>query len=253
MLWAVAHNLITAKARDKNFLPPRVLAIDPGNVARFWAPDADAETDSALEEDGNDAKQTAKKTTTSREGKKLKIDLVGSWLQNDAFDISAMDCTPEWVDAYLAKWNKTSGRSRISKAAVESEAPVEPEASIEPKAPIKPEAVLQPSESDSDSSETPSTDPPKPPQKRAPKPKPPIELPKLDDLADCLVQAVTFLEWERTKTRLFLEGAAYKEFIEKQAEKRRFRERRKTERRVSILDQAAKHLDSRSRGRRKKA
>ncbi|KAL4956544.1 T-complex protein 11-domain-containing protein [Aspergillus filifer] len=230
MLWAVAHTLIGNKARDKNFHPPRVVAIDPGSVGRFWAPDADPETDSSLERDGNETKQKAKKSTTSREGKKLKIDLVGSWLQNDAFDISAMDCTPEWVDAYLAKWNKRSGRSQIVKAASESE------------------AVVQRTESES--SESPSDDTPEKTQKRAlKKPNPLPEIPKLDDLADCLVQAVTWLEWERTKTRLFEEDTAYKQFIEEEAGRRRLIERRKTERRVSILDQAAEHLASRSRGR----
>ncbi|KAL4927165.1 uncharacterized protein BDV17DRAFT_267668 [Aspergillus undulatus] len=182
MLWAVLHSLRMlqhvqqgASASASASRPgqgqgqePRVIAIEPSRVGRFWAPstttssaDPGANTDTVSGEETGTKKKKKKSTTSSREGKKLKIDLVGSWLENDTFSLSAGDGTQEWVDGYMAKWKKSSTSKSRSKSKSKSKSTLE-----------------------SKKKETDSAAP---------------DITKIDDLADCLVQGITWLEWERTK------------------------------------------------------
>ncbi|KAL4944931.1 mitochondrial resolvase Ydc2 [Aspergillus oleicola] len=174
MLWAVLHSLNMEQLRSKRTATvPKVIAIEPSRVGRFWAPAADTGTDSALEE-GKEEKK-AKKSTSSREGKKLKIDLVGSWLEKDAFVISNKDGTREWVEGFMAKWKKSPSAS--SKSSSESKTKAKSKTTTKAKKQSAAAATVVP------------------------------DVTKLDDLADCLVQGVTWLEWERTKGRILREGS----------------------------------------------
>ncbi|KAL4785720.1 mitochondrial resolvase Ydc2 [Aspergillus varians] len=150
MLWAVLHSLQQQQQKQTGS-SPSVIAIEPARVGRFLA------LHSSISSSGSTGVQTK---TSSREGKKLKIDLVGSWLENEAFLIHDSGGVQEWMDGYMAKWKKSSKLNSKSKSKSKSE---------------DGGAVV-------------------------------ADIGKLDDLADCLVQGVTWLEWERMKRRVVREG-----------------------------------------------
>ncbi|KAL4878536.1 mitochondrial resolvase Ydc2 [Aspergillus karnatakaensis] len=173
MLWAVLHSLaqsqqglsLDAKSVEKDVKGaegsagrsrPKVIAIEPARVGRFWA---SALASPSASEAKSEKKEKAKKS--SRENKKLKIDLVGSWLQDKRFMIG--DDGQEWADGYMMKWDKSTAPRPKSETKTQSETKAESEL---------------------------------------------IEVGKLDDLADCLVQGVTWLEWEGVKGRIVRDGAA---------------------------------------------
>ncbi|BCS29055.1 uncharacterized protein APUU_70625S [Aspergillus puulaauensis] len=159
MLWAVLHSLQQQKRAAASGdhgvvgLSPKVIAIEPSRVGRFWVPPS---TSSSSSSSSSDEKKINGKKSTSREGKKVKIDLVGSWLENSVFSTHDGDGVQGWVDAYMAKWKRSTGSKSKSKSTASG-----------------PNA---------------------------------LEIGKLDDLADCLVQGVTWLEWERMKSRVVKDG-----------------------------------------------
>ncbi|KAL4906491.1 mitochondrial resolvase Ydc2 [Aspergillus multicolor] len=174
MLWAVLHSFKMQQLQEESTrrIGPEVIAIEPARVGRFWGPAATSSASaSASASDADPASDdgTAKKkrTSSSREGKKLKIDLVGSWLEKGVFSYPApsnSETVRPWVDAYMAKWKKT------------------------PKSRAKSKTKAEAKSSDSDLGVA------------------DIDITKLDDMADCLVQGVTWLEWEGMKGRAVRDG-----------------------------------------------
>lgn len=164
MLWAVLHSLQQQKGAAASGdhgvvgLSPKVIAIEPSRVGRFWVPPSSTSSSSSSSSSpsSSDEKKRNGKKSTSREGKKVKIDLVGSWLENSVFSTHDGDGVQGWVDAYMAKWKRSTGSKSKSKSTASG-----------------PNA---------------------------------LEIGKLDDLADCLVQGVTWLEWERMKSRVVKDG-----------------------------------------------
>jgi cruciform cutting endonuclease 1 len=142
---------------------PAVISIEPGRVGRYWMPQG---ASTGLNTAATDASGKPKKRTTSREGKKLKIDLVGSWLENGSLAVG-VDAVEPWVETYMSKWKE--------------------------KKPVKTRSVAKskskkgdPTDEDADDSEKGGV----------------VDIGKLDDLADCLVQGITWLEWEGMRERV---------------------------------------------------
>ncbi|KAL4890875.1 mitochondrial resolvase Ydc2 [Aspergillus ambiguus] len=139
MLYAVLYALRQERMRAA----PVVVGVEPQRVVRYWG--------------GGTGKGLS-----SREGKKVKIDLVGGWLDAAATDMSIEmggkvrvaeeDEVQRWVDGYLDRWKG----KRVRKGGSMS----------------------------GDG----------------------VEIGKLDDLADCLLQGVTWLEWQTMRDRITREG-----------------------------------------------
>ncbi|KAL4921250.1 mitochondrial resolvase Ydc2 [Aspergillus aurantiobrunneus] len=161
MIWTALHALQQQKKQG-----PKVIAMDPAKVATFWIPPSTSTSSSSSsnpDPDPEPAPQTPGRKVTRPDKKRFKVDLVGSWLEKDIFQIRGRSLVQRWVDAYKEKWKKPSGWKKKR-------------------------------------------------SKYAPDP-PPVEgvtvanIGKLDDLADCLVQGMTWLEWERMKESVLREGA----------------------------------------------
>ncbi|RDW57972.1 uncharacterized protein DSM5745_11352 [Aspergillus mulundensis] len=175
MLWAVLHSLKMQQhqqQRSAQKMGPEVIAIEPARVGRFWGPPTTSSASGSDVDPGSDdgTAKKKKKTGSSREGKKLKIDLVGSWLENNLFSFpthSDSETVRPWVDAYMAKWKKTT----------------KPRAKSKTKAARSSVSDLGAGAGAAD-----------------------IDITKLDDMADCLVQGVTWLEWEGMKKRVVRDG-----------------------------------------------
>ncbi|KAL4809020.1 T-complex protein 11-domain-containing protein [Aspergillus unguis] len=183
MLWAVLLSLQMQGRQQhgrEHWKESRVIGIEPSRVGRFWAPSTTATTSSSGSTSESEyAPKTKKKgTSTSREGKKLKIDLVGSWLDNRLFAIDGSDSNSagvqSWVDGYMAKWKKSTKTTASATSRAKSKS--KEKTAIAEEGKRKVEGISIP------------------------------EIGKLDDLADCLVQGVTWLEWEEMKGRLVREG-----------------------------------------------
>ncbi|KAJ0419939.1 mitochondrial resolvase Ydc2 [Aspergillus carlsbadensis] len=190
MLWAVLGTLraqskarlgdqgVLERNRDGNGVKgdgtepawPVVVSIEPGRVGRYFMPQG-ASTDSNTA--AADASGKPKKKNTSREGKKLKIDLVGSWLENGSFSIGE-DAVEPWVEKYMSKWKK---EKRLVKTKSVSKS--------------KSKRRI-PTNEDADDGKKDGT----------------LDIGKLDDLADCLVQGITWLEWEGMKGRVARDGVS---------------------------------------------
>lgn len=178
---------------------PRVISIDPSRVARFWAPASSSPSSpssaSSAKADDSEAGASknkitttttskSKNTSTNRESKKLKIDLAGSWLENHLFSIRGAGAEDHkdhnnkgkhkdkssvqpWVDAYMAKWMKsTKAKSKSPKGSTDGGGGA----------------------------------------RKANSNNAAVDIGKLDDLADCLVQGMTWLEWEGAKGRIARDG-----------------------------------------------
>ncbi|EAW25400.1 uncharacterized protein NFIA_108930 [Aspergillus fischeri NRRL 181] len=174
MLYAVLHALGQAGEGAEAGMRPVVLGVEPRRVGAYW--------EGRL---GVDVDAPKKKKASSREGKKIKINLAGEWLRagmggeeagsgsasGSPFQLSVAD-DPELralVDAYLRRWASKSNPGRsVSRARAKAEG----QAAVEEDG-----AVVEPP-----------------------------DVRKMDDLADCLVQGVTWLEWQAMRQRISTEG-----------------------------------------------
>ncbi|GIJ82358.1 hypothetical protein Asppvi_000865 [Aspergillus pseudoviridinutans] len=173
MLYAVLHALGCERQQQGGAgAAPVVLGVEPRRVGAYW--------EGRLEVDG----PKKKKKASAREGKKVKINLAGEWLRaamvgveagsgsgsGSPFRLSVAD-DPELralVDAYLRRWaGKSNPGTSVSRAKAEGQVAAEDDG-----------AVIEPP-----------------------------DVRKMDDLADCLVQGVTWLEWQAMKQRVATEGA----------------------------------------------
>jgi cruciform cutting endonuclease 1 len=180
MLWATLHSLRMNQNQVQNQseqhrVAPRVISIDPARVGRFWAPPTSSPSGCGVRfpaAAGSDKGKMKKNTSDSHQGKKLKMDLVGSWLERDIFLTGHGPTVQLWIDAYMSKWKKTP----------------------------KPRQRTKAKSTDSDSSSGCGT------RADASIVETGIDIAKLDDMADCLVQGVTWLEWEGMKERIVRKG-----------------------------------------------
>lgn len=174
MLYAVLHALGQAgEGGAEAGLRPAVLGVEPRRVGAYWEDRLGVDVDAPKK----------KKKASAREGKKVKINLAGEWLRagmggvevgsglgsGSPFRLSVADDAElrALVDAYLRRWAGKSNPARsVSRAKAEGQAAAEDDG-----------AVIEP------------------PNVR-----------KMDDLADCLVQGVTWLEWQAMKQRISAEG-----------------------------------------------
>ncbi|KAL4819135.1 T-complex protein 11-domain-containing protein [Aspergillus spinulosporus] len=188
MLWATLHSLRMNQDQSQNqaeqhTAAPKVISIEPARVGRFWAPPTSSPSGCGVRAPaaaGSDKGKLKEKknTSDSRQGKKLKIDLVGSWLERDIFLTGHGPTVQLWIDAYMSKWKKTPKSRQRTKSKIRKKA----------------------KSTDSDSSSDCGT------RADASTVEPGIDLAKLDDMADCLVQGVTWLEWEGMKEKIVREG-----------------------------------------------
>lgn len=175
MLYAVLYAL-GCERRGGEGARPVVLGVEPRRVGAYWEDRLGLGLGSASTSDGP-------KKKTSKEGKKVKINLAGEWLRagmimggvdsdsGSSVRLSVAD-EPELralVDAYLRRWaGKSNPRTSVSKAKAKAgeQAVAEDDG-----------AVIEPP-----------------------------DVRKMDDLADCLVQGVTWLEWQAMRQRISTEG-----------------------------------------------
>ncbi|PLB54446.1 ribonuclease H-like protein [Aspergillus steynii IBT 23096] len=161
------YSTFLALARERGGSPPLVVPIEPPRVARYLAQKTQS---SKVEKKSKDGK--VKKLNT-RETKKMKIDLVGSWLASSTrpsshhspkLEIGRDELLHRWIDVYLSKWSGSGKGSRRRGGSKKDTGKGQ-------------DAVWH-------------------------------GVPKLDDLADCLVQGVTWLDWMRMRDRLAREGSS---------------------------------------------
>ena len=151
MLYAVLYALRRERGRSSSSSSsssggsaPVVLGVEPQRVVRYWG-------------DGLGVEKEKKGRSSAREGKKVKMDLVGGWLEDALADgerdvkvaVSGEGELRQWVEAYLAKWK--GQKRRRGQVGV-------------------------------------------------------LDIGKLDDLADCLLQGVTWLDWHIMRDRILRDG-----------------------------------------------
>ena len=205
MLYAVLHTLLQqgqmkGPAGANSDADVVVQPVEPRRVARYWT-EGDLGSPSGQEDEGNgvekgegEGKKKPAKTSRSQEGKKAKIDLVARWWlsylehQNSAAADTKLQkvCLAEdsqvrgVVDAYLQKW-RGGKPSRKGQSSVINEGNKKKSATSRSK-----------SEKDTDGLEVDE--------------KPVANIKKLDDLADCLLQGIAWLEWGDMRRKIMREG-----------------------------------------------
>ncbi|GFF28543.1 cruciform cutting endonuclease 1, mitochondrial [Aspergillus udagawae] len=175
MLYAVLHALGCERqqqAGEGAGMRPVVLGLEPRRVGAYWEDRLGVGV-------GVDGPKKKKKKASAREGKKVKINLAGEWLRAGMVDVEAGSGSPfrlsvaddpelrALVDAYLRRWaGKSNPGTSASRGKAEGQVAAEDDG-----------AVIEPP-----------------------------DVRKMDDLADCLVQGVTWLEWQAMKQRVATEG-----------------------------------------------
>ncbi|KAH1346286.1 hypothetical protein KXV68_005255 [Aspergillus fumigatus] len=176
MLYAVLHALGQAGEGAEAGMRPVVLGVEPRRVGAYWEDRLGVDVD---------APKKKKKKASSREGKKVKINIAGEWLRagmggveagsgsalGSPFRLSVADDSElrALVNAYLRRW---AGKSNAGRSVSRARAKAEGQAAVEEDG-----AVFEPP-----------------------------DVRKMDDLADCLVQGVTWLEWQAMRQRVSTEG-----------------------------------------------
>jgi cruciform cutting endonuclease 1 len=180
MLYAVLYALGCERQRELQQAGARpgpvVLGVEPRRVGAYWEDRLGISSASTSEEKGK-----GKGKKASKEGKKVKINLAGEWLRagmimggvDSSVRLSVADDLElrALVDAYLRRWaGKSNPKTSVSKA--KAKAGEQGQAVAEDDG-----AVIEPP-----------------------------DVRKMDDLADCLVQGVTWLEWQAMRQRISTEG-----------------------------------------------
>ncbi|EAS33047.3 uncharacterized protein CIMG_04071 [Coccidioides immitis RS] len=186
MLYAVLHTLKReSKNADLNIM---VQGVEPQRVARYWI-ETDPEMEAKVKE--------KKKKPTSKEGKKAKVDLVGRWISSPTDDgseklakvgIEANSQANGMAEAFLRKWRK--GRKGPEVVGASEDALISSTG-------LKPTKSVKRKRKGDASNTNPTT---------ATNGQDQVDIGKLDDLADCLLQGVAWLEWQRMRERIIAEG-----------------------------------------------
>lgn len=193
MLHAVLHTL--RRERGGEIADLVVRGVEPKRVVGYWLEHGRSPVEEETEQTGKGKRPNAK------EVKKAKIDLVGEWLAAAGQDVDAL---PEMVhgsrqrvsgsaggnialaeksecpvlhgvvDAYMRKWQHK--RKTLKEGKAKKVADGEGTPALSPSSQSMQDEVI------------------------------PINLGKLDDLADCLLQGVTWIEWQNMRERIAREG-----------------------------------------------
>ncbi|EAW10195.1 uncharacterized protein ACLA_046610 [Aspergillus clavatus NRRL 1] len=144
---------------------PVVVGVEPGRVGRYWEGEGSVEEKTTKKKEMGEGERRRK---GPREGKKMKIDLVGGWLSSGTGSpvvVGAEGEVRQLVDAYLGRWEgKAKGKGR-RKGKGEVGDGIGTVADAET-----------------------------------------VDVRKMDDLADCLVQGVTWLQWQTMRRRIAMMG-----------------------------------------------
>jgi cruciform cutting endonuclease 1 len=164
MLWAALETMKQENclAGSKGFAPPKVSEVSPQRVASFW-------TDPSANPDADSTVDSKKNGSVN--SKREKIDLVRSWLSTpdpDKGGTLKIDCGFPNSEIHLAIPREAEITNRKLKQLVNT---------AEPKQDVSARAVKK-DEGEEDSSR------------------------KLDDLADCLLQATAWVAWESNRARM---------------------------------------------------
>jgi cruciform cutting endonuclease 1 len=184
MIWAVLTTLKNEGITEKNKASlgtPQIWDVSPMRVASFWIGDAAKKAANA-----NNTGEAKKKGRTKVE-KKEKVDLVQRWISpdnvgqevKDLVNISFEDDAARTRDAFMASRNGTNRKA------------VAPKKVKEPKLKKGAKTVA-----------VPVIELPEPPGEAAKETlqeKPLLDIGKLDDLADCLLQAGAWTKWEKNR------------------------------------------------------
>ncbi|KAJ9229862.1 hypothetical protein DTO169E5_8690 [Paecilomyces variotii] len=178
MLYAVLHTLARERAHSVS-----VQSVEPSRVARYWY--GDSETDALQEEEDSETTQTKdetrkkkkKKRMTSKEGKKAKIDLVGKWL-------SAWETGKESISEGVPSTSLMKGQ-KIDVAPDDNVRRVvnaylrgwQGKKTTRSRSAVGSDEGLEKA-----------------------------DIGKLDDLADCLLQGVTWLDWHVARGQILRDG-----------------------------------------------
>lgn len=193
MLYAVLHAL--RHERGGEVASVQVHGVEPRRVVRYWVgSDTHSREEEGVGEDNGEEteeKRKKKKSMNAREVKKVKIDLVGEWLSSSLSDpVSGSKSASEFEsEAGAERKTKTMevGVDVGEKISMADDRPVQDLASAYLRKWRGQSGKRKEKQGLAESGGA-------------------GEVGKLDDLADCLLQGVTWLEWQVMRARLARDG-----------------------------------------------
>lgn len=191
MLYAVLHTLARERARQgqgegQDGRVPQIVvqSIEPQRVARYWMkmmPEVVAESLKKMQKNAKDKKEKKKNRLNSTETKKAKIDVVGNWLSAWKKEAAGAAAASEESSSKAVKVD--IGSDAAMREVVDAYLRKWEGKSNKNKTKDKKK------NSSTDSEETTA-----------------VDIGKVDDLADCLLQGVTWLHWQVMRGKIARDG-----------------------------------------------